>query len=175
MTFLKNIVVTRYLQHEFDKKSSISNFLSSIDTNPVFRRGVRLWIQDLLQNYPADARVFLSQLIELKITHPIVDEILIGILGSNHCYEILYINRSSFLNSESFLKLYRLCEVAYSRDIQSRYPHIKIQNFGYGWTALILFYDQNENHLLDLKILPDLLTNWVLQFDVDVPILMRAR
>lgn len=172
----EDMVVGKYIEEKFNQKTNTKSFIESIDTNPVFRRGMRIWIQEFINNRPDEAKLFLAEILSLYINnnYAIIDEVFIGILTSSDCYEILNKNKELLFKDELrlFIKLFRLCKVVYTIPIETEYPQIKQKTVGPGWNALLKILDENytafEKHFSIIHI--DLLHNWALQFEFNDPI-----
>ena len=170
----EDMVVINYLNECFQNKGNSDQFIKSIDTNPVFRRGTRLWIQELISDQPDEAKIFLSEIFPLHNDSTIIDEILIGILGSNQAYSLITQNVDLFLkdNLKLFFRSFHLLKVAYTEPFEGDHPERKIKSVGNGWTALLKIMDEyfNVNSAAFNVIRMDLLRHWTFQFDQDAVI-----
>jgi len=171
----EDMVVVRHLQECFEHKVNALSFLASIDSNPVFRRGIRLWIQTLIDDHPVEANAFLTDILpHHTASDSLVDEILVGILGAKEPYELLNRTKSVLLadNGSLFLKIFRLLKVAYVKPYTGEDPERKVTTTGQGWSALLQIMDENyaaQRKLFD-AILVDLLRHWTFQFGPDDPL-----
>lgn len=168
---LEDIVVGKFLDKKFDEKENTKSFIESIDTNPVMRRGLRTWIQELILTQPDEAKIFLKKTFALYIgSASIIDELLIGILGSEDCYTLLSTNQDLILadNLKLFYRLLHLLKVAYSVN-HSGNPKRNIKCFGPGWDALVGFL--NNNYSINPAgfdiIVTDLFMHWTYQYEID--------
>ncbi|HVM86695.1 MAG TPA: hypothetical protein VMT76_00810 [Puia sp.] len=168
----EDIVVVKYLHELFQNKINSLGFLTSIDNNPVFRRAIRLWIQELIALQANEANLFLADILPHHITNDsIVDEIIIGMLGADDPYSLL--NRTKTIltsnNLQLFFKAFRLLKMAYVMEYEGENPERKIKTTGQGWSALLRIMDENYS---DLKkwfdiVLVDLLLHWTFQYETD--------
>jgi hypothetical protein len=168
----EDIVVTNHLNDLFYNKINNQSFLESVDNNPVFRRVIRLWIQELIISLPKEARLFLSDIFNsAKNDVAIIDEILIGILGSPEAYQLIKCNAEIFLreNLKLFYKSFMLLKIVFIEPFSGENPERSIRTLGPGWSALLKILDENyENHKERFEvILLDLLKHWVCQFSID--------
>jgi hypothetical protein len=167
----EDMVVIKHLNESFQVKENSSQFIHSIDANPVFRRGTRLWIQELIFGQPKEAKIFLSEIFPLYGDSPIIDEILIGILGSDQAYLLIIQNVDLFLkdNLKLFFKSFHLLKIAYTEPYQGEHPERKLKSISHGWTALLKIMDEhlavNPNAFSVVRL--DLLSHWTFQFDQD--------
>lgn len=168
---LEDIVIGKFLDKAFDEKVSTKAFIESIDTNPVMRRGLRAWIQDLVLARPDEAKIFLKETFELYTGNAsIIDELLVGILGSEDCYTLLITNQELILANDLrlFYRLFHLLKVAYTMPYFGD-PKRDIKSIGPGWNALVDFlnshYAKNTDGF-DIIVL-DLFKHWILQFEID--------
>lgn len=167
---LEDMVVVRYLDLKFEDKENSIAFIQGVDTNPVMRRGVRLWIQDLILSNPKESKIFLQDVLEdYTGSTALLDELLVGILGSEECLNLLSLNRELVLANDMslFFRLFHLAKVAYSIPRESRKSSITYRSFGPGWDALLVFTYENfelNSEAFDI-ILLDLLKHWVSQFE----------
>src|SRR5690606_5886980 len=97
---LEDLVVSRDLQARFEVKTDTAQFLADIDTNPVIRRGLRIWVQELMLAEPDAGRSFLTETLSIgDASQSLVDELLIGILGSEQAFELMEINEVSLISN----------------------------------------------------------------------------
>jgi hypothetical protein len=170
----EDMVVINHLNELFQNKENSFTFIQSVDPNPIFRRAIRLWIQSLITEQPTEAKLFLSEVFPLHRNLPLIDELLIGILGSEESYALITQNVELFLkdNLALFFKTFHLLKTAYTQPYEGSHPERKVKCVGHGWTALLKVM---ENHYsaypkyFDVISL-DLLNHWTYQFGDDDPL-----
>lgn len=167
---LEDIVVGKFLNKAFAEKENTQSFLNSIDTNPVMRRGLRAWIQDLIKSLPTESNLFLKEaLASFDGNGSIIDELLVGILGSEDCYSLLSINQELILanNLKLYYRLFHLAKVAYVVPYPHKDPKRDIKSIGPAWNALLKFCNDNSSGNKDEFnfMLSDLLFHWIKQFE----------
>ncbi|HMU44283.1 MAG TPA: ATP-binding protein [Ignavibacteriaceae bacterium] len=172
----EDIVVINLLNESFQNKTNSISFLESIDNNPVFRRALRQWIQELILQEPTQAKIFLKEILPTyNESNSLIDEIIIGILGSDHAYNLIKQNIDLFLkdNLKLLLRALHLLKVAYVVPYEGEHPERKIKTVGPGWTAILKIIDEyyEEGKVYFPVILVSLLYDWTLQYQVgdDVP------
>lgn len=168
----EDMVVVRHLHEMFQNKVNALSFLAAIDNNPVFKRALRIWIQELIVLQPGETGLFLMTILPFhRNSDTMVDEILVGILGANDPYLLFHPIEAIVLadNISLFFKVLRLLKVAYVQPYEDENPERKIKCTGHGWTALLRIMDANYDTYkkwFDV-VLVDLLYHWTLQFEAD--------
>ncbi|HZY36694.1 MAG TPA: hypothetical protein VFE53_08610, partial [Mucilaginibacter sp.] len=169
---LEDLAIARFLDEQFAEKINVKTFLVGIDTNPVIRRGIRIWVQQFLLKSKDEGIQFLTEALQLpKGENPIVDELLIGILGSDHCFELMVINEQLILanNLQIFDKLFQLAKLAYVLPYPLKNPKRSLLSIGPSWNALVKFLGKNYiayKNDFDISLV-ELFQHWMLQFEVD--------
>lgn len=171
----EDMAIVNHLNELFFAKTNNLQFFESVDSNPVFRRAIRLWIQELILQQPQGAKSFLSDILPLyKENGSLIDEIMIGILASHQAYILLKQNEEIFVkdNLKLFYKAFRLLKIAYTEPYNGEHPERKIKTSGNGWTALLKILDENFEVLPMgfTAILPDLLAHWNFQYEIGDPV-----
>lgn len=166
---LEDLVVSRDLQARFEVKADTAQFLADIDPNPVIRRGLRIWVQELMLAEPDAGRRFLTESLTIgDASQSLVDELLIGILGSDQAFELMEVNEASLISNHLrlYFKLFNLAKLAYALPQALVDSKRSLITFGPGWNALVKFLGKHyESHKEDFdSLLFDLLQHWKAQF-----------
>lgn len=165
---VEDLVISRYLYHEYELRKDTNAFIQSLKLSPVIRRGLRFWIQDLNVEEPIEGQKLLHQTLQHFNKHPVVDEFLIGIISSENCLSILSTEREALLREDAaiFERLFHLAKLAFSVEYKGQQPLRKSKSIGPVWNALMIFYFENIGLYPQLqRFLDPLLVYWSLQFE----------